>query len=178
MTATLRGRNGNGGAHELLYGEVDDAIAAARYLAARPDVDARRVYVFGHSMGGGAAALMALRPDAPVKLTGGCGAVYSTDTWKTWAKGRDSDLVRFDPNDPDEGELRVLLPHADQLVRPHWAFMGEREKTTQHNARTAKARAEAAGRAFEVVIVPGGHADAIDPALERYFDVIAADAGS
>jgi acetyl esterase/lipase len=177
MTATQRGRNGNPGAHELLYGEVDDAVAAARWLADRPDVDPRRVYVFGHSMGGGVAALMALLPDAPVKMTGGCGAMYSTTTWKTWASGRDSDLVRFNPDDPEEGELRVLVPHADELVRPHWAFMGEREKTTQRNAAAAQALAQRAGRTLERVIVPGGHASAIGPALERWFDIIAEDAG-
>lgn len=175
LTPTLRGRNGNPGDHELLYGEVDDARAAVAFVASRPEVDPARIYTFGHSMGGGTSALLSFYPDLPVRMTGGCGAVYSTETWESWASGGDSDLVRFDPADPDEAELRVLLPHAAELVHPHYAYMGDREVITRRNALAVQKKARAAGRAFEVEVVPGGHAEAIEPALARWFEVLRAD---
>ena len=54
---------GNPGSRECFYGEVDDVIAAARHLAARPDVDPQRVYVGGHSTGGTMALLVAESTD-------------------------------------------------------------------------------------------------------------------
>jgi dienelactone hydrolase len=40
---------------------LDDAVAAARMLAARPEVDARRLFVIGHSLGGQLAPEIAVR---------------------------------------------------------------------------------------------------------------------
>lgn len=173
FVASLRGRNGNRGAHELLYGEVDDAAAALSALAARPDVDATRLYAFGHSMGGGTAALLSLDPSLPVRLTGGCGAVYSTDTFRNWAAGRDRDLVRFDPTDEQEARLRVLLPWAHQLAHPHLALMGESERTTLRNAKRVDAIAK---DMFAIVVVEGNHSSALAPALSFFADVITTDA--
>ena len=70
LTPTLRGENGNDGDLELLWGEVDDAVAAIAWAAAQPEVDGTHVYAIGHSIGGGVAALVSRRPDAPVRITG------------------------------------------------------------------------------------------------------------
>jgi dipeptidyl aminopeptidase/acylaminoacyl peptidase len=43
MTPTLRGENGNPGNFECFYGEVDDVIAAGRYLATLPYVDPKHI---------------------------------------------------------------------------------------------------------------------------------------
>lgn len=53
LFASLRGENGNPGDFELMFGELDDAAAAVRWLAARPEVDPAQVFAFGHSSGGG-----------------------------------------------------------------------------------------------------------------------------
>jgi pimeloyl-ACP methyl ester carboxylesterase len=55
----LRGANQNPGHHECFLGEVDDVLAAAEFLAQRPDVDPRRIYLGGHSTGGTLALLAA-----------------------------------------------------------------------------------------------------------------------
>lgn len=52
MLPSLRGSNENPGHNECFLGEVDDILAAADFLAKRPDVDASRLYLGGHSTGG------------------------------------------------------------------------------------------------------------------------------
>ena len=62
MTPTLRGENGNPGNYELLYGEVDDVIAAADYLSEQPFVDSEKIYLVRLSLGGGNALLASMMP--------------------------------------------------------------------------------------------------------------------
>ena len=49
---SLRGLNGNPGHSEGFYGEVDDLVAATRWLKQQPGIDPARVYLGGHSTGG------------------------------------------------------------------------------------------------------------------------------
>ncbi len=63
MRPSLRGSNENPGRNECFLGEVDDVIAAGRYLASRPDVDPERVYLGGHSTGGTLVLLAAASTD-------------------------------------------------------------------------------------------------------------------
>ena len=61
---TLRGGNiGNPGTKEALFGEVDDVLAAADFLAAQPGIDPARIYLGGHSTGGTLALLSAQSSD-------------------------------------------------------------------------------------------------------------------
>jgi len=55
----LRGGNDNPGVREGFYGELDDILAAADYLAKLDYVDSDRIYLAGHSTGGTMALLMA-----------------------------------------------------------------------------------------------------------------------
>jgi dipeptidyl aminopeptidase/acylaminoacyl peptidase len=57
MYPSLRGGNNNPKYIEDGYGEMDDVIAAARYLASLPYVDLGRIYLGGHSTGGTLAML-------------------------------------------------------------------------------------------------------------------------
>jgi dipeptidyl aminopeptidase/acylaminoacyl peptidase len=63
MFPTLRGGNDNPGQVEGMYGEVDDILAAADYLAAIPYVDPARIYLGGHSTGGTLVFLVAEASD-------------------------------------------------------------------------------------------------------------------
>lgn len=60
LTPMLRGENGNPGEFQMMYGEVDDVVAAGRYLASLPCVDGSRVFLAGHSVGGTSDAALAL----------------------------------------------------------------------------------------------------------------------
>jgi len=53
----VRGLNGNPGQIESYFGELDDLVAATRWLKAQPFVDPERVYLGGHSSGGTMALL-------------------------------------------------------------------------------------------------------------------------
>ena len=167
FTPTLRGRNGNPGNFELIFGEVDDARAAIQWISEQPEIDKSRIYAFGHSMGGGTVAMLTLYPDVPVRLTASAGGIYSTDTFTSWAGDDDSkDLIRFDTKDKEEVELRVLLPHAAEMKHDHIAYMGTEETTTNKNALALQEQAK--GAKVEVVQLKGDHFTALDPALAKF----------
>jgi dienelactone hydrolase len=52
MFPSLRGGNDNPGKREGFFGEVDDILAAADFLAKQDYVDPKRIYLGGHSTGG------------------------------------------------------------------------------------------------------------------------------
>lgn len=52
MYPSFRGGNDNPGFRETFYGEVDDLLAAADFLAKQDFVDPERIYLGGHSTGG------------------------------------------------------------------------------------------------------------------------------
>jgi pimeloyl-ACP methyl ester carboxylesterase len=52
MFPSLRGGNDNPGYKEGMFGEIDDIIAAADFLAKRSYIDPKRIYLGGHSTGG------------------------------------------------------------------------------------------------------------------------------
>lgn len=58
MYPSQRGGNDNPGVRESFYGEVDDILAAADYLATLDHVDPQRIYLGGHSTGGTLALLV------------------------------------------------------------------------------------------------------------------------
>jgi dienelactone hydrolase len=176
LMPALRGENGNPGRLELLYGEVDDAVAAVRFLAARPEVDPAHVYAVGHSIGGGLAALLALRPDAPVRLTASVGGLYVPATFERWSRSDgNAELVRFDPADPDEGSLRTLAGNVRDVVHPHLAYVGEDDPWFHPNAERVRAEAERWGAPVTVTRVPGDHMTCLPPALDRFLAAVKAD---
>ncbi len=59
MFPSLRGTNDHPGPREGFWGEVDDVLAAADYLARQEFVDPQRIYLGGHSTGGTLALLVA-----------------------------------------------------------------------------------------------------------------------
>ncbi len=59
MFPSLRGGNDNPGVKEAFLGEVDDVLAAARYLVRDESVDPKRLYLGGHSTGGTLVLLVA-----------------------------------------------------------------------------------------------------------------------
>jgi dienelactone hydrolase len=177
FTPTLRGENGNPGDLQLLWGELDDAVAAIAWTAAQPEVDPARVYAVGHSIGGALAALTSLRPDAPVRITGSVGGIYVPQTFVRWRDSRTNrHLVRFDPTVATETHLRVLGPNVADMVHPHVAYIGEDDGWFHANADAVAAAAAEVDAPFRTERVPGDHMTSLTPGLHAFVAVVAADA--
>jgi acetyl esterase/lipase len=160
-----RGENGNPGVHEMLYAELDDALAALAWLRAHPQVDPERLFVFGHSAGGMLAALLALVPELGVRLTGSANGIYDAAVF-------DFQRVPF-VDTPLERELRLLGPHVEELACPHLACVGAGDLAVAPAGEAAR-RAAVAAVPFEVLTVPGDHYASLAPSIERYLERIIA----
>ena len=152
MFPSLRGSAGNPGRQESFYGEVDDVLAALRYLQQQPHVDADRVYLGGHSTGATLALLVAAATDqfagvfafGPVSEPGYYG----------------EDILTFDPFDDREYNLRSPIHHLDAIRSPTWIIEGEGGNSDQLpllDRRTENPQ-------LRFVLVPGAdHFDVLAP---------------
>ena len=119
MYPSLRGGNGNAGYLEGLYGEVDDALAAADYLATRPDVDPTRIYLGGHSTGGTLALLVA-ESSPRFRAVFAFGPVHSVAQYGP-------DNLPFDTSDAQEIRLRAPILYLRAIQTPTFVFEGTEE---------------------------------------------------
>jgi dipeptidyl aminopeptidase/acylaminoacyl peptidase len=92
----LRAENGNPGTYESFLGEVDDAIAAGRFVATLPGVDGGNVFVVGHSVGGVLTCLVSMLP-SPYKAAA---ALDGYVDMESWAAGSTDAQVPYDRNWP------------------------------------------------------------------------------
>lgn len=111
MYPWLRGDGGNPGKQEGFYGEVDDVIAAAKFLAKQPGVDPKRIYLGGHSTGGTLALLVAGMNAFPFK---GVFAFGPADD----PFGYGPETVYHDPKDAREIKLRAPLTIVNAIDVP------------------------------------------------------------
>jgi pimeloyl-ACP methyl ester carboxylesterase len=117
MYPSLRGGNNNPGYHERFFGEVDDVIAAARFLARLNYVDPHRIYLGGHSTGGTLALLVAESSDL-FRAVYALGAVGDMS-------GYGQDKVPFDISNVRECQLRSPKLWLDSIHVPTFVFEGE-----------------------------------------------------
>ena len=118
MFASLRGGNDNPGAKEGFLGEVDDVLAAAKYLEEQSFVDANRIYLGGHSTGGTLALLVAeCSPRFRSVLS--FGPVGDVSEY-----GTDSGFLPFDLTKRKEVELRSPLHWLSSIRSPVWVLEG------------------------------------------------------
>lgn len=124
---TFRGENGNPGNHELLFGELDDLVAAVSYVSRLPDIDNGRIAVWGHGLGGMLSALASLVPKLPVQYTGSSAGVRPLSAFEVLQKPfEDSERER---------SLRVLGPNIHHMRTPHWACVAEQDLAVDAEAK-------------------------------------------
>jgi dipeptidyl aminopeptidase/acylaminoacyl peptidase len=118
MYPSLRGGNQNPGYIETLYGEVDDVIAAARYLKTLPHIDPDRVYLGGHSTGGTLALLVA--ETAPAGLFRAVCALGPVED----PAGYGAEALTYDPFKARENKLRAPIHWLHSLATTTFVFEG------------------------------------------------------
>lgn len=126
IAPTFRGENGNPGAHELLFGELDDLAAATAYVSELPEVDRHNLAVWGHGLGGMLAALASLVPHLGVRFTGSSAGLRPTSAFEVIQSP-------FEAND-QERNLRVLGPNIHHMRTPHWACVAEHDPAVYEEA--------------------------------------------
>lgn len=116
MYVSLRGGNKNPGNNESFYGEVDDVVAAAKYLATLDYIDSTRIYLGGHSTGGTLALLVAESADIfrSVFILGATSRVV--------LYGQES--LNYDISNKTENKLRAPIEWLYTITSPTSIFEG------------------------------------------------------
>jgi len=169
MFPSLRGGNMDKGPREGFFGELDDIVAAGKYLSALDYVDPSRIYLGGHSTGGTTALLAAEYCDlfratfafGPVDYVNRYGAPYGPP---------------IDLTDKQEVGLRSPILWLSSVKKPVFVFEGDH----QGNAVCVSAmRAKNSNPLVKTYIVPGAtHFSVLAPVTELIAKKIAADTGT
>lgn len=161
----LRGENGNPGNFELFGGEVDDAIAAGRYLAEVPGVDKDRVFVVGHSVGASLAILVA-QMNTPFRASASLSGYPRLLEW----------IDHFDRSEPfnklDEMERKIRNPYlyVDSVRIPLFLFSeSDNARVKSTNAEFCALVAKTSGCHHQVI--GGNHVSMIAPALKNVIEL-------
>jgi dipeptidyl aminopeptidase/acylaminoacyl peptidase len=161
LTPILRGENGQPGWFTLWYDEVDDVLAAARFLAEQPYVDAKHLYVAGASAGGTLALLAA---EASHRFRAAVSISASPDQ-VVLVKHAKIELP-FDKTNARELQMRSPLAYAHSFkcpVRIYYATQDHFVLTSRQTAVVAKERA----LDVEALQMEGDHGSIIPPGIKR-----------
>ncbi|HEY2584619.1 MAG TPA: prolyl oligopeptidase family serine peptidase [Tepidisphaeraceae bacterium] len=132
MYPSLRGGNNNPGYKERFFGEVDDALAAARFLAKQDGVDPNAIYLGGHSTGGTLALLCAEMPN-PFRAVFSFGPVRDVRSYGT----KDAP---FDASDLHEVVPRSPAYWLDSIQVPTFIFVGTKKPSNLGELRAIRAK--------------------------------------
>ena len=110
----LRGENGNPGSYESFLGEVDDAVAAGRFIASQPGIDSGKVFVAGHSVGGVLTSLVSMLP-SPYQVAAAFDGYVDMESW---AAGSPDARVPYDRSSPNEVLVRNPMAFATSIQFP------------------------------------------------------------
>ncbi len=156
----LRAENGNPGHYESFLGEVDDAVAAGRFVASLPNVDAGSVFVAGQSVGEVLTCLVSMLP-SPFKAAA---ALDGYVDMETWAEQSPDAQVPYDRADREEVRVRNPMAFVGSIRCPLRLYAGD--DGLAFNARLA-ALAPKAGKDCELVVVRGDHLAMVPPAVQQ-----------
>jgi dienelactone hydrolase len=119
MFPSLRGGNDNPGFKEGLFGEVDDVLAAADYLAKQDFVDPKRIYLGGHSTGGTLVFLVAESSDR-FRAIFSFGPVDDVSSYPP-------EYTPFNTSDRRELDVRAPILWLHAVKTPLFVFEGARQ---------------------------------------------------
>jgi len=153
MCPSWRAENDNAGRYEQYYGEVDDILAAVKYLKSLSYVDSSRIYIVGYSAGGTLALLAAQMSDEFRAAFSFGGAA---DMTRVLADGKGYGDTPFDIKDRTEVRLRDPMQFVDSIKVPIYFIEGGGSWFAADGCRMEK-KARKKNRHFTATIVPGAN---------------------
>ncbi|MBY0458045.1 MAG: prolyl oligopeptidase family serine peptidase [Gemmataceae bacterium] len=168
MFPSLRGGNQNPGFQENFYGEVDDVLAAAEFLAKQDFVDPARIYLGGHSTGGTLVMLVAAVPN---KFR----AVFSFGPAEDISGYEEQYRPAVNMRDAREVELRSPGRWLHSIQTPTFVFEG-----TDGNADSLKAMANTSKnpKAHFYLVKGASHFSILTPVNKLIAQRVIADTGT
>jgi dipeptidyl aminopeptidase/acylaminoacyl peptidase len=162
LTPMLRGENGNPGNVEMFWGEVDDVVAAGKYVASLSYVDPSKVFLAGHSVGGTLTMLTAMVPSPYVAA-----AAFSGSPDQREMASEMPDWKVFDTSDAEEFRLRSPKFFPESIRCPLHLFAGDQEGWCIPECRRLAAAAQERGKDCTFLTVPGDHLTSKPIAIEK-----------
>jgi carboxyl-terminal processing protease len=150
----LRGENGNPGSYEGYYGEVDDALAAGRFVASLPYVDASHIFVAGHSTGATLTVLTTMMPSVYKAGAAFDGYLHMPSY--------DYSPRLFNPEDPEEMHVRNPMAFVPSVRIPLALFTTYRSRA---DAKRFLLIANQYDKPCQLITVPGDHEAMLSPAV-------------
>lgn len=154
----LRGENGQQGTFSLFYNESDDVLAAIQYLKSLPYIDAGKIFLSGHSVGGTITMLTAMLT-ADIKAAASFSG--SPDQMIYCKYGIPAKLIPFDTTDVREYEMRSPLSYAGSFKVPMRIYYGSDEPHFRLSSEETSRYAKEHGLDVETIQVQGDHMSAI-----------------
>ncbi len=161
MMPMLRGENGNSGDFEFFYGEVNDIIAAADYLANVSYVDKDRIFLCGHSVGGTLSMLVSMMPSE----YRACASFGGSPDQKSFFRYSGMP-VPFNSTNAKEIELRSPIVYSDSIIKPLFIYVGDRDGYLYSSKEFAK-KARENGKPCEISVIPGDHFSSLKESINQ-----------
>ena len=161
---TYRGENGNAGNFELFLGEVSDAKEAVKWIAKQPFADSNKIYVFGHSIGGGVSSMLSLEKDVPIAKSGSSGGLYDKEFYG-W-----DDIVPFDKKNSKEAMIPVLIDNLQSMQMNHYAYIGNEDEGFTYNKAYLDEKAK--NTKLKIFYTEGDHFTSLEPAMKNFIQLI------
>lgn len=157
-----------------LHSEVNDTVAAVRYLKNLPGVDEHRIALLGRSLGGAIAVLAAAEMKEKVKAIALWAPVFSASQWKkVWAEAQetggsellDEEYVAFDGQLTNlafvhqffEMDLNLELSKLQEVPMLHFHGGKDAMVNTDHAEKYEAARKDASAENFFVILENSDH---------------------
>ena len=165
MFPSLRGGNDNPGKREGFFGEVNDILAAADFLAKQSYVDPNRIYLGGHSTGGTLVLLTGEYSDR-FRAVFSFGPVHDVS-------GYPPEFSPFDKSNRREVEFRSPIHWLNSIKAPVFVFKG----TVEGNATSLDAmkRATTNAKVQFYKVAGASHFSILDPTTRVIAQKILAD---
>jgi dienelactone hydrolase len=161
LAPMLRGENGQPGAFSYFYDELDDVLAAADYLSKQPYVDASRLFVAGHSVGGNLTLLAAM---ASQRFRAAAAVSSAPDQAVVIKRGSD---YPFDKTDPRELLLRSATAYAGSFKCPVSIYYGTEEINIHLMSQRTAALARERGLDVQASQIEGNHGTCVPEAIKQ-----------